>query len=43
MLIQNLSWNGQAIWMYEAVLWFAVAYSLLCKLDYGYHNQESFH
>ena len=33
-----MSWNGQAVWMYEAVMWFAVAYILLCTLDYGYHN-----
>ena len=41
--IQNLGWNGQAVWMYEAILWFAVAYILLCKLNYGYHNQARFH
>ena len=40
-LIQNLSWNGQALWMYEAILRFAVAYILLCKLSY--HNQAHFH
>ena len=36
--------NGQAIWiMYEAILWFAVAYILLCMFNYGYHNQTRFH
>ena len=29
--------------MYEAVLYNAVAYILLCKLNYGYHNQAHFH
>ena len=27
-------WNGQAILMYEADLYIAVAYTLLCKLNY---------
>ena len=31
--IQNLSLNDQAVWMYEAILWFAVAYILLCKFN----------
>ena len=29
--------------MYEADLYIAVAYTLLCKLNYGYHNQAQFH
>ena len=41
--IQNLSLNSQAVWMNRAILWFAVAYILLCKLNYGYHNQARFH
>ena len=28
--------------MYEATLYIAVAYILLCKLDYGYHDQTRF-
>ena len=34
MSISNFSWT-----MYEAILFFAVAYILQCKLNYGYHNQ----
>ena len=29
--------------MYEADLYIAVAYTLQCKLDYGYHNQAHFY
>ena len=29
--------------MYEADLYIADAYILLCKLYYGYHNQAHFH
>ena len=29
--------------MYEAILYIAVAYILLCKLNYGNHNQTRFH
>ena len=29
--------------MYEAILYIAAAYILLCKLNYGYHNQAHFH
>ena len=29
--------------MYEADLYIAAAYILLCKLNYGYHNQAHFH
>ena len=29
--------------MYEAILYIAVAYILLRKLNYGYHNQTHFH
>ena len=43
MLISNFSWNRQAGWIYEAILYIAVAYILLCKLNYGYHNQARFH
>ena len=40
----NLIWNGQAIWIYEAILYIAFAYILLCyKLNYGYHNQADCH
>ena len=28
--------------MYEPSLWFAVAYILLCKFNYDYHNQARF-
>ena len=34
MYIWNFSWNHQAIWMYEAILYIAVACILLCKLNY---------
>ena len=41
---ESFCWNGQAVWMYEASLYIAVAYILLCyKLNYGYHNQAHFH
>ena len=30
MLIWNFGWNGQAVLMYEATLYIAVAYILLC-------------
>ena len=43
MQIWNFGWNGQAIWMYKATLYIAVAYIFLCKLNYGYHNQAHFH
>ena len=33
----------QAIWMLEGILYIAVAYILLCKLDYDYHIQAHFH
>ena len=39
MLSTNFCWNSQAAWMYEAILYIAVAYILLCKLNQGYHNQ----
>ena len=39
MYISNFSWDGQAVWMCEAILYIAVAYILLCKLNYDYHNQ----
>ena len=29
--------------MYKASLYIAVAYILLCKLKYGFHNQADFH
>ena len=29
--------------MYEAILYIAVVYILLCKLNYGYRNQAHFH
>ena len=28
--------------MYEAILYIAVAYILLCELNYRYHNQKGF-
>ena len=43
MQIQNFSWKGQSVWMYQAILYIAAAYILLCKLNYGYHNQARFH
>ena len=39
MYISNFSWKGHVVWMYEAILYSAVAYTLLCKLNYSYHNQ----
>ena len=33
-----MSWNRQAVSMNEAILYIAVAFILLCKLNYGYHN-----
>ena len=35
-LIQTFSWNSHAVLMYEAILYIAVAYILLCKLNYSY-------
>ena len=35
--------NEQVIWIYKAILYIAVAYILLCKHNYGYHNQAGFH
>ena len=29
--------------MYEAISYIAVAYILMYKLNYGYHNQAHFH
>ena len=28
--------------MYQAILYIAVTYILLCKLNYGYHNRGTF-
>ena len=42
MSISNFSWNDQAFLMYEVILYIAVAYILLCKLNYGYHNHTHF-
>ena len=42
MWIWNFGWNFQAVWMYEANLYIAIAYILLCKPSYGYHNQTHF-
>ena len=39
----NFIWNGQAVWIYKADLYTAVAYTLPCKLNHGYHNQAHFH
>ena len=30
--------HGRTGWMYQAILPSAVPYTLLCKLNYGYHN-----
>ena len=38
MQIQNFSWKGQTVWMYQAILYIAVAYVLLWKPNYDYHN-----
>ena len=38
----DLGWNGQAVWKYETVLYIALAYIVLCKLNYGCHNQTRF-
>ena len=35
--------NYQVDWINEAILWYAVTCILLCKLNYGYHNQSRFH
>ena len=43
MWIQNFSWNSEAVSTYQAVLYIAVAYILLYKLNYGYHNKAHFH
>ena len=29
-LIQNYGWNGQAVWMYEAILYIAATYMFNC-------------
>ena len=42
MYISNFSWNGQTVWMYQAILFIAVAYSLLCKLNYGHMTVHVF-
>ena len=42
MSISNFSWKGQAVLMYGAILYIAVAYILLCKFNYGYHNHACF-
>ena len=38
MKISNFSWNGQAVWIYEAIVYIAVAYSRVhtagCKFTY---------
>ena len=31
-------WSGHIVLMYKTILYIAVAYILLCKLYYGYHN-----
>ena len=33
-------WKGQPSWMYESIMYIAVAYTLLCKLTYSDHNQR---
>ena len=42
MHILNFSWTGQTVWMYQAILYIAVACILPCKLNYGYYNQAVF-
>ena len=41
----KFSLNSQAVWIYKAILYVAVAYTyiLLCKFNYGYLNQACFH
>ena len=39
----NSRWNGHTVWMYGTILGIAVAYILLCKLNYGHHNAAHFH
>ncbi len=34
---------GQAVGIYEEIAYFATAYTLLCKLNCGYHNLSYFH
>ena len=43
MQIKNFGWIDQVVWMKEAILLIAVAYIVLCKLNYAYHNQVWFH
>ena len=43
MYIRNFVWNSQVVLKYEADLYIAVSYTLLCKLNHGYHNQVRFH
>ena len=43
MQILNFGWNGQAVWIYKAILYIAAAYILLCKLNYDNHNQAHLH
>ena len=38
MQIQNFSWKGQTVWMYQAILYIAVSYVSLCKLNHDYHK-----
>ena len=38
----NFSLIGKPVWMYKAILSTAVAKTLLCKLNYGYHNLHIF-
>ena len=30
--------NPQTVWTQEEITYFAIAYTLLCKINYGYHN-----
>ena len=34
MSIKNFGWNGHTVWMYDAILYAAVAYILLCKFKW---------
>ena len=39
---KNFNQNDQAIWMQKVILYVAVVFTLLCKLNYDHHNQTRF-
>ena len=40
---QSSYFQNFADWIYKIILYIVVAYILLWKLNYGYHNQAHFH